>query len=197
MQKPTSIIVFGILQLVLAGLGLLASLYNLASPYVTQQSSPALAEAYTGTVLVLTVAMVGIGLLSKSLMAGSGFGLLKDKPWALQVGNLWAIASIALGLIFLIINMVVIMPEIIPTLEKDLQHQMGTKPPPALVQATELGTYIAVVVGGLISFLPYQITYLIMMNRKPVKDYFAGLQGGGGQGPMDEAQAAPPAPTDW
>ncbi|MFN3168534.1 MAG: hypothetical protein ACE37H_15850 [Phycisphaeraceae bacterium] len=177
MKKPASITVLGILNLVFAGLGILGGCYGLFSPIVLKHSNPALAEAYTGTFLLVTVLFILLGLGSKTLMALSGYGLIKGEAWGRKVGRVWAVVSIVLGLSMLVANVTYLMPITMDAMEKDLRQQSQGPGQPAMpsdmIEMVKTITYVSTIGGGLATATIYQVTFLVMMNRKPVNDYFA------------------------
>lgn len=169
--------VLGILNLSFASLGILGGCYGLFSPVIMKATNPAMADLYTGVFLVVAVALIVLGLASKTLMLMSGLGLIKGKAWGRRLGLLWAWCSIPLGLIILAVNVAYVTPQVIEATKLDMQNQ-GAGPPPGFDTMLETMVYASTIIGGLIAALPYQLTFIILMNRASVKDHFANHQGG-------------------
>jgi hypothetical protein len=177
MKKPASITVLGILNLAFAGAGILSGCYGLISPVLIKQTNPAMAEVYTGTFLIVSVVLAVIGTGSKTLMGISGYGLIKGQAWGRKLGRVWAVFSIVFGLSLVVLNIAYILPVTIDAVEKDMQRQMHAQGQQAMnanmMQMVKAISYVSAIGGGLVMATAYQITFLIMMNRKPVNDYFA------------------------
>jgi len=177
MKKPASITVLGILNLAFAGAGILNGCFGLISPVLVKQTNPAMAEVYTGTFLLVSAVVAVIGLGSKMLMGVSGYGLVKGQAWGRKLGRIWAVFSIVYGLAVLVVSITYFLPVTMEAMDKDLQQQ-AQQPgqpamPPNMAEMIKAITYATTIGGGLVMATAYQITFLIMMNRKPVNDYFA------------------------
>ena len=177
MAKPTSITVLGILNLVLAGLGIMFTCPSVVSPLILKNTNPAMADLYRDP-MFLTVFLLSLllGLASKCLLGASGYGLLKGRAWGRRLGRFWAVLSMLLGLTLVVIALAYTLPMTLDAMEKDLQNPRPGQPPmPAgYVEFVKASSYASTIGGGLITALPYQITFLILINRKPVNDFFAG-----------------------
>lgn len=180
MKRPATITVFGILNIVFAGLGLLGGCYGLLSPLLLKQTNPEVAKLYTGLFLMVTVGFALLGLASKGLMCASGIGLVRGKAWGRSAGLLWAWCSIGLGLMLTAVNAAYITPQVADAMQLDMQNQTGgSGMPPQMAGGMKGLMLVSALVGGLIAALPYQITFIVMMHRASVTAFFAGQPGPG------------------
>jgi len=164
MQRPTSVTVFGILNIVFAVfgvIGMFVSVFlflpqaNTNNPVVQIiQSSPAYAT-WLKLSLVLG-AVVCVALLA------AGIGLLKVRPWARTLSILYGIYAIVMGIVGMVVNYFFLVQ---PMLE---QARQKTGPE----AAGAIGGTIGGSIGGCFGLI-YPILLLIFMTRANVVAAFA------------------------
>lgn len=148
-ERPTSLTVFGVLNIVFASLGLLSLPMGLFGA-LSSIKQPDIAASY-GVWLIL--AQVGGLLLNASLLA-LGIGLLKTKSWARHGCVIYG--WVALGsAVFAFVMAVIFFGFIIPPF-KDPVFAAGL-----------LGGLI-----GLVFALPYPILLIIFMQKQRMREYF-------------------------
>jgi hypothetical protein len=171
MQKPTSVVVFGILNIVFAVFGLIGMLFSLllflpqasANNPVVQlvRDSPAYA-AWLKFCMVLGF-VVCVALLA------AGIGLLQLKPWARVASIFYGYYAIVMVVVSTVVNYFLMVR---PMLEQ-AQHKSGAE------AAGAIGGAIGGTIGGCIG-LVYPILLLIFMKRKNVVAAFGGGQSADG-----------------
>ncbi|MEM9414871.1 MAG: hypothetical protein AAGA29_05265 [Planctomycetota bacterium] len=211
MQKPTSMMVLGILNICFAAVGLLAGLWGLVAPFLPMPGSEMLEDLYADSTYLMVVIGLGVvGLISKLVMALSGVGLVQGKAWGRSLGNLWAVFSILFGLSLAMVNAFYIQPKTMQAMDTWMQAQPGMNSQQAqqaqVMQTMEgIAVVMALVVGVLMATV-YQVLFLILNNRKAVRDYLAAKAAGGalvdgrgmpayGQAPAQDP--TPPADSPW
>ncbi len=170
MQRPTSVTVFGVLNIVLAIVGVLAVVASLAllsatasvgNPFLRiMQESP----AYT----VWFKLSLALGLLAGAVLLISGIGLLMMKRWARVAAIVYAIYTIVSGLLGVFMNFFLLF--------RPLLEEASRRPGPETAGA--VGGAIGGTFGGCIG-LVYPVLLIIFMTRPKVVAAFT--------------QSAPPA----
>ncbi|MEX0774455.1 MAG: hypothetical protein WD042_01950 [Phycisphaeraceae bacterium] len=167
MQRPVPILVFGILNLVFAALGLCGHAGSgvlLIIPDVPSNPGIHLMHTnagYRGFVIASLVA----GLPITALLAGAGAGLLSSKAWGRTLSIVYAYASILFTILTFVGTLMFMMPPLI-----ELARQNNS---PENYGA--LGGGIGGMVGSLIG-LAYPIVLLVFMYRPSVRAFFAQPQ---------------------
>jgi hypothetical protein len=106
MQRPTSVTVFGILNLVFAAFGFVGLLISLVLFFVPENSENHVVKlihtspAYAAYLKI----SIGLGLLACLALLAAGIGLLMLKPWARSLSIVYAIYSILQAIIGTVIN---------------------------------------------------------------------------------------------
>ena len=186
MEKPTSITVFGVLNLVFGGLAVVAipfSLLVLLMPRAAA-SNPVLQIMQSTTFLrCWTYIGSGLGLLATIVLVACGVGLLQSRAWARRWSIYYAVYAIAAAVAGLIVQVAFLLP---PVLEK-----VRYASDPVVV-----GTMVGGVVGGIFGTcfgLIYPIVLLFFMTRPRVKEYLEwhGQRGETAGGPDPDP---PPGP---
>lgn len=190
-SKPASMTVLGILNICFAGLGLLGGLCGLAMPFAPIPGKEMYEAVYEDTTFVaVTLTLVAVGMLSKTAMLASGIGLVKGKAWGRTVGMGWAGFSIVYGLIVLAVTVTYTNPAMYAAIDAWAPQQTGQKAAMAQQEQAMRGVMGALgIVQVLATALVYQLIFLFMMNRQPVRDYLAA---GGADGAGVGADAAGP-----
>ncbi len=152
MQRPTIVTVFGILNFVLAGFGVLGVVTALAMPSLPfLRNAPEMAILFENPVYVEWLrisAIVGVGFAIA--LVTLGIGLLTMKPWARAGTIIYAICA----LVFAIAGQVVSFTTILPTMMEQASRAGGPEAAGAIGGAF----------GGILP-LAYPILLLIFMTR--------------------------------
>jgi uncharacterized membrane protein len=162
MQKPVSMTVLGVLNLVFALIGLLSTIAStlvMLSQATTNPVYVIMAANPTYRFYVYASLLVGVALIS--LLAAGGIGLLLSKAWGRICTILYAIGTILTGLISVVVNYVFL---IAPLVERSAH----TKTPEEI---GALGGAIGGTLGGCFGLL-YPVILLIFMYRKNVVQFF-------------------------
>ncbi|MFW5739709.1 MAG: hypothetical protein ACOC1F_05025 [Myxococcota bacterium] len=162
MQKPSSVMVFGVLNLLFAVLGFFGTIgsvlvllgMNTDNPVhvIMQESAVYRAFMYVS---------VPLGLIFIGMLALAGVGLLMSKPWGRTATIVYAIYAIVMGLIGSLFSTVFL---VVPLLEQ-ASHASGPE------AAGAVGGAVGGLFGGCIGLF-YPIFQLIFMYRKNVVEYF-------------------------
>lgn len=161
MQRPASILVLGVLNLLFALLGLFGTLgsvmillgMNEANPvYGIMQSS----DAYR----IFMYVSVPLGVLFIGVLALGGVGLLMSKAWGRTATIVYAVYALVMGVVGGLINSVFLVG---PLLEQ-ASHSQG----PAAMGAA--GGAIGGLTGSCFGLI-YPIVLLVFMFRKNVVEY--------------------------
>ena len=159
MQRPVSVTVFGILNIVFAVLAVLAMIGTIAmfsmpaasnNPVVRiMRESPAYAAW-----LKLTIPL---GLLACIVLLAAGVGLLRLKSWARKVSIGYAIYAIAFGLLGIVVNFIFLL--------RPMLEEAGRRQGPEAAGA--IGGAVGGTIGGCFGLI-YPILLLIFMTRPKV-----------------------------
>lgn len=158
-NRPTSLTVFAVLNMVFGGMGLLMSPINVLQVIMPSGGNPA-TEAMQDSVFFVMFSIVGAiaGVIFGIAMLIAGFGLIKDRPWGRTLSIFVAIAQIIW--IFVAIPLMVI--GLMPLLNSS----------DAAVVAGGVGGLIGGSCGMCIGFI-YPVLMLYFMYRQPAKDWMA------------------------
>ncbi len=159
MQRPTSVTVFGVLNIIFGSLGILCtplSMVTLFSPGASQ--NPVLKIMQDNPVFriwMITAAILGV--IAAIVLLAAGIGLLRLRPWARTLSIGYGVYAIVAGLIGMVFNVIyVILP---------LLSQPGHQAPFA---AGAIGG----VIGGCVG-LAYPVLLIIFMTRPHIRLAFA------------------------
>ena len=192
MKRPTSVTVFGILNIVFAILGFCGIAVQLAQPFVQEaieefaEKAAADAgqeikkdptqEAIKNDPNLKMLGQISIGLSAVATVAllAAGIALLKMKSWGRTLSILYAIYDIISKIVFAVLSLLIMMPLFAA------QQDVGGPAPEAIG-----GGIVAGSIGcGLIFTLIYPILLLIFMLRSNVREAFAAVGGSGGDDMM-------------
>lgn len=167
-ERPRAVTVFGVLNIVFAGLGLIgviSSAAMFASSATSDNSVIKIMRENPGYMLWNKI-WIPLGLLTIAMLLTAGIGLLRLKPWArlLSVGyGIWAIVSSLAGLVvnyfFLVRPMV-----------EEASRKAGAE------AAGAIGGAVGAMFGGCIGMV-YPILLLIFMTRSKVIQAFRPSSG--------------------
>ncbi|MHC4481456.1 MAG: hypothetical protein ACYS1C_10890 [Planctomycetota bacterium] len=171
MERPTSVTVFGVLNIVFAVLGLIGVLIAAVSIAAVRamggMEDPLIQAIWESPVArAWNLAALPLGLAATIALFAAGVGLLLLKPWARILSLIWGIYDIVMEVGGLVIHFAFIRPA--------LAQVAGG---PDAMRATF--ATVGAVVGGCLGVI-YPILLLIFMTRPRVVDAF-------------EPEGAPPA----
>jgi hypothetical protein len=170
--RPTSVTVFGILNLVFAGLGLCGLCFGLI-PIIGMEAMPNQPpnpvielmkenQAY----YVFTVVTMALGFVATVVLGLAGFGLLKMRVWGRQLSVVYALYAIIAGIVGMIANWFWLVG---PLMEQ--ANAAGAGPE----RAGAIGGVIGGAFGGCIGLI-YPVLLLIFMMRPNVVQAFRDQQ---------------------
>lgn len=163
MQRPTSVTVFGVLNIAFAAFGFIGTLASMALFMMPGNSSnPVLkimqdSPAYAAWIKV----SIPLGLLACGALLAAGIGLMLLKPWARQLTIGYAIYALGFGVIGMVVNFLFL---IRPMLQQ-AREQHGAE------AAGAIGGAIGGSVGGCLGMI-YPILLLVFMFRPNVMAAF-------------------------
>src|SRR5580704_1777740 len=108
MQRPIAVAVFGILNIVFAGLGLIGIMsIGVVLNVLDTSNNPAykVMRESPGYMSWMKLS-IPLGLVSCALLLSSGIGLLKMKPWARKVAIGYALYALVLGVVGLVMSLI-------------------------------------------------------------------------------------------
>jgi hypothetical protein len=162
-RKPTSITVFGIMNVVFAAMGLCGLAWLLiATQLPIEQGDNPLEEFTTDTTFTrFTIAQQVMGFVVTVLLLVAGIGLINGKPYGRKASIIYAIVVILLSLVTLGFNIAYIM---LPALAAANEVSDGQEKMTLIIAGSAVG--IQPICGWI-----YPILLLIFMNRAPVVNY--------------------------
>ena len=164
MKRPTSVTVFGILNIVFAVFGVLATLGSLVLflPQMANSNNPVIKLIQDNPTYAAWMKFsIGLGVLVSLALLAAGIGLLKLKPWARMFSIGYAIYSLIMIPVSMVVNFFLLTR---PMLEQ--AHQQ---------HGPEAASAIGAAVGGMFGScfgLIYPVLLLIFMLRANVKAAF-------------------------
>jgi hypothetical protein len=159
MQRPTSVTVFGILNIVFAAFGLLGLIFSIILFFLpADTNNPVIkliheSPAYAAWLKIC----IPLGLLSCAALLAAGIGLLYLKPWARVLSMAYAIYAIVFGIVGMVINYIFMVQ---PMIEQACQQQ-GPE------AAGAMGAAIGGSIGGCFGLI-YPVLLFIFMLRPTV-----------------------------
>jgi hypothetical protein len=175
-QRPGSVTTIAILQIIFGALGLCCGIAGLSG--LGGQSDPKAAEAQAKTEEIINKRLPGAIAATKALtyvapviallMLLSGIGLLQVQPW----GRSCALLSAALGLLYLLTEVVILLFGVMPVLDDILEAARGLGLAQDAINLIRL--ILLVRVGISVVLLIYPLLVLYLMTRPHVKAAFAG-----------------------
>jgi len=163
MKRPTSVTVFGILNIVFAVIGLfglVASIVMMKMP--ASSNNPVVRIMQENQALATWVKIsIPLGLLSCGALLAAGIGLLFLKPWARVLSIAYGFYSIAFGILGIVLNFLFLFR---PLLE-EARQQNGPE------AAGAIGGAIGGTFGGCFGLI-YPVVLLIFMCRPAIASAF-------------------------
>lgn len=173
-SQPPSIAVFGILNLVFAGLGLCGSCSTVAMWFLwqampDQPQNPVFELMQKNQALyIFTVVSTAFGFVAVAVLALAGYGLLKMRPWGRQLSIIYAVYTIIATTVRMIANWVWLAGPMM-----DLADLEPVGPGRVVALFSAYGS----VFGNCFSFV-YPIILLIFMMRSNIVQAFRNQYGG-------------------
>ena len=160
MQAPTSVIVFGILNIIFGILGVLGTAFSAVTLFALPGGNPFLAnqDAFMATWLRVSIVL---GFLASIVLLISGIGLLRLRPWGHKLAIGYAIYGVASTILGIIIQVWFV---VLPQLQ---QPARGPDAMPLIAGA------IGGAIGGCIG-LAHPVLLWFFMTRRNVVAAFAG-----------------------
>jgi hypothetical protein len=173
--QPQTVKVFGIMHLIFGGIGVLMVLWSLfvliaGNPFLKLAGNSPQVEMQTklqADMMSYTIASTALTVWVTGLMIVAGILLLKGRKSARKWSNCYAISSIAVK----IINMVVQVVYVLPMMQKMISGMAPGAAGPG-VGAMESVMLASMIVTAVITLI-YPVLTLILLNRPNVKTWFA------------------------
>jgi len=163
MQRPTSVTIFGILNIVFAALGVLGLIASIALFFMPSDSNnPVIKIMHENAAYALWLKVcIPLGVLSCAALLAAGIGLLRLKPWARKLSIGYAIYAIVFGIVGMVVNFIFLVEPMV----KEAQNQQGPE------AAGAIGGAIGGSFGGCFGLI-YPVLLLIFMLRPTVVSAF-------------------------
>jgi hypothetical protein len=176
MERPKSVTVFGILNIVFAALGLCGTAFSviLFLPSAAAANNPVVQIIQSSPAYAAWMKLsVGLGVIVAAALLAAGIGLLNLKPWARTLSIIYAIYAIVMVIIGDVINYIFL-------IQPMLQKAHSEQGPEA---AGAVGGAIGGLAGGCFGLI-YPILLLIFMTRPHVVAAFNQTPSQGGPPPV-------------
>lgn len=179
MREPGAIKTFGVLHLVIAGLGFLAVLFNAVAAVFSDSLSkfqtdipgqnsrlPEIQKAYMQEMLPFTWASIAFSLILTVMLVLAGIHLLKirDKGRVLSLRYAWT--SPAMKALLLIGTIIIVMPATKRMTEQMYEGIPGSAAVNGIMPAMQLLSVLATCI--------YPVIVLVMMKSPKIKEYLRG-----------------------
>jgi hypothetical protein len=169
MQRPASVTVFGVLNIVFACLGILGVMGSviLFLPQSANSNNPVIQIIHDNQAYALWLkASIVLGLAACSVLLAAGIGLLKLLPWARIVSIAYAIYAIVMSLVGTVVNYFMLVQPMMASAHGKSGAEAGAA----------IGGAIGGMLGGCLGLI-YPVLMLIFMTKANVKAAFgAGSQ---------------------
>jgi hypothetical protein len=166
--RPTSVTVFGVLNLVFAALGLCGLCFGVI-PLLAMQSIPNQPPNPVLELLqenqayyVFTIVSMALGFVATVALGLAGYGLLNMRPWGRHLSIVYAVYAIIAGIVGMIANWIWLIG---PLMEQAGAAGAGPE------QAGAVGGAVGGMFGGCIGMI-YPVLLLIFMTRPNVVQAF-------------------------
>jgi hypothetical protein len=159
MQRPTSVTVFGILNIVFAAFGIFGLIASIALFFMPGNSNnPVIKIMNENAAYAMWLKVcIPLGVLSCAALLAAGIGLLRLKSWARKLSIGYAIYAIVFGIIGMVVNFIFLIEPML----KEAQNQQGPE------AAGAIGGAIGGSFGGCFGMI-YPVLLLIFMMRPTV-----------------------------
>ncbi len=162
MQRPISVLVLGILNIVLGGLGILSLLLMIPLQRLSQHAAAGnpvlkLMQENANYALFMKVSML-LGIIASVVLLLAGVGLLQVKPWARYLSIGYAVYGIIAAIVGAVANVVFLSPLV----------EQASRMPMNAERGAMIGSMVGGTIGGCVSVV-YPVILLIFMFRANVK----------------------------
>ena len=159
MQRPTSVTVFGILNIVFAAFGIIGTFASLAFFSANaDMNNPVVKIIHENSSYAAWLKIcIPLGLIVSVALLAAGIGLLKLKPWARILSIAYTVYAIVFGIIGMVVNYFFLVQPMLA----QAQSQQGPQ------AAAAIGGAIGGSIGGCFGMI-YPILLLIFMTRPNV-----------------------------
>jgi len=162
-EKPTSVTVFGVLNCVFGGIGLVCTPFSMIGILMPMPGqSMEFAPAYKIFLLISSV----VGICFSGWLLALGIGLLKFKGWARRGSVIYACVAIVWGIFGIILSIAAISLGWMGAPEGMAEPQ----------KAGMIGGMVGGICGGALGLI-YPVLLLIFMRTAKVKDAFRIIEG--------------------
>ncbi len=180
--EPAMVKVFGILHLIFAGIGTLATLWGLfivlvGNPFLKMIPESKQRNAQIQAQLVMEERIMPMTVISSTLalalaviMVIAGIRLLKKRRSGLKWSNLYASTSLAAKGVNLIMTLLIGIPAM-KEMTRSLSAGAGS------AESAMSSVMIASAIFGVLITCSYPILTLILLNRPAIKAWFASREG--------------------
>ncbi len=164
MNRPTSVTVFGVLNLVFGVLGLCGVGFALVSLGMNAPGTNPVYDLMRASPILLywTYASSVLGAIFTVILIVSGIGLLMDKGWGRLLGLAYAGFTILFGLLGLVVNAVFLFPGLLELADSSSPEVMGGA----------IGGMVGGFAGGCLGLI-YPVVLIVFMTRKAIVEHFA------------------------
>jgi hypothetical protein len=163
-ERPTIVTVFGVLNCVFGGLGIICTPFSILGLFVSdllpmaQQNPMEIAGGYKIFLLISAI----VGICFAAWLLALGIGLLKFKSWARRGSVIYACIAIVWGIAGIIISV--------------MATTMGWIGPAEGQTPAMIGGMVGGICGGILGMI-YPVLLLIFMQSRKVKEAFAIVGG--------------------
>lgn len=175
--KPTVLTVFGILHLVLAGIGVLMVFFTLLGSVFSSALSQlpgdefAALQAVQAETLWVTLLGAGFAAILSGLLTVAGIKLLRGRRDALRWSNTYAGTSIATKMVTLVLTILVVLPATQRMMEA--MEQVGDEAGQETMLNFTSTLTTALAVATPLLYCIYPLVTLVLLNRQRIKGWLA------------------------
>lgn len=181
--EPKRLKVFGVIDIVFGGLGLLYMALNvvglLAQDVVQKMSSAGQPEEvvefqrrFTEATMPSSIISIILGTVVSAVVLVAGIALVRRKKNSIKLSNLYAFISIAAKVVTVVIFLTMIMPALNELMD-DLVKEMAADAPGDVKQMLDIMKASATGAGILVPVLMciYPILSLVLLNKPKVREF--------------------------
>jgi hypothetical protein len=175
-REPGAIKTFGVLHLVIGGLGFIAVLFNSVAAVFSDKISqfqadmpgqnsriPEIQKAYMNEMLPFTWASIAFSLILTVMLVLAGIHLLKIREKGIILSVRYAWTSLAMKALLLLGTIIIVMPATKRMTEQMYEGIPGSAAMNGIMPAMQLLSVLATCI--------YPVVVLVMMNNATIKSY--------------------------